>query len=158
MRRKSRDFSKLFGSGPSGLLISFLLLVIASGFDVLINPPRLSHNPLLLEVVFSLTSLATVILIVWSSKSLPREDRGNKLCTTGAFKYVRHPLYAAYVSVFSIGLAIYLNSYVYILWALLLQPIWRYLVRAEERQMIDVFGEAYIAYQKTTGQFLPKLR
>ena len=99
----------------------------------------------------------SLALIIWSVKSLPAAERGNKLCTTGAFKYVRHPLYAAFLSIFDFGLAIYLNSYIFILWAILLHPIWHYIVRYEERLMIDIFKEEYVDYQKKTGQFFPKL-
>lgn len=99
----------------------------------------------------------TLVIIVWSFRSLPTADRGNKLCTSGAFKYVRHPLYAAFLSVFDFGFAIYLNGYIFVLWAVLLHPIWHYLVKYEERTMIDTFGEAYLEYQERTGRFLPKL-
>jgi protein-S-isoprenylcysteine O-methyltransferase Ste14 len=97
-------------------------------------------------------------MIVWSVTSLPTTDRGNKLCIAGAFRYVRHPLYAAFLSIFNFGLAVYLNSYIFVLWAVLLHPIWHYVVRYEERLMINVFGEEYFEYQKKTGRFFPRLR
>jgi protein-S-isoprenylcysteine O-methyltransferase Ste14 len=119
--------------------------------------PPLSHNQLLLNSVFLVSILMTLVIIVWGVKSLPTADRGNKLCTTGAYKYVRHPLYAAFLSIFDFGLAIYLNSYIFVLWALLLHPVWHYVVRYEERLMVDVFGEEYLEYQKKTGRFLPRM-
>ena len=158
MAKRSRNFSKVFGSGPVGFLLSLVLLSVAGWLNQAINPPPISNNQVLLDAIFSISILATLMIIGWSVRSLPREDRGNKLCTTGPFKYVRHPLYAAYLSVFSFGLAIYLNSYIYVLWAVLLHPIWHYLVRTEEQQLLAVFGQAYLEYQKTTGRFFPKLR
>lgn len=154
---KTTSFNKVFGSGPVGLLISLLLLFIAHWFNQRIDLPPLSSNQFLLKTIFLVSSLVTLVIIVWSLKSLPAADRGNRLCTTGAFKYVRHPLYAAFLSVFNFGLAVYLNSYMYILWAVFLHPMWSYLVRSEEGMMIDVFGETYLTYQKKTGRFLPKL-
>ena len=59
---------------------------------------------------------------------------------------------------FDFGLAMYLNSYILIVWALLLHPLWHCLVRDEESLMIDLFGERYIEYQEKTGRFFPKLR
>lgn len=138
-------------------MLSLLLLVIARWLNQRIDLPPLSNNEFLLRTIFLVSVLATLVIVVWSLKSLPVAKRGNTLCTTGAFKYVRHPLYAAFLTVFSFGLAIYLNSYIYILWAVLLHPIWAYLVRPEEKLMIDIFGEAYLEYKKKTGRFVPRL-
>ena len=157
MAQKSTQFGKAFGSGPVGLAISLILLLIASWFNELIKLPPISNNRSLVETIFSMSILMTLIIFVWSARSLRRTDRGNQLCTTGAYSVVRHPRYAAYLSFFNFGLALYLNSYVYIVWAVLLYPIWHYLVSFEERRMVDVFGEAYIEYQQKTGCFLPKL-
>jgi protein-S-isoprenylcysteine O-methyltransferase Ste14 len=157
MEKKPTNFSRIFGIGPVGLLISLVLLFIAIWINKQIDLPPLSNNQFLLNSIFFVSVLITLAIIVWSVKSLPAADRGNKLCTSGAFKYVRHPLYAAFLSVFDFGLAIYLNSYIFIFWAVLLHPIWHYLVKYEERSMINIFGEAYLEYQKKTGRFLPKL-
>ena len=112
MEKKPTNFSKIFGIGPVGLLISLVLLFIAIWVNKQIDLPPLSNNQSLLNSVFFVSCLMTLAIIVWSFKSLPAAERGNKLCTTGAFKYVRHPLYAAFLSVFDFGLAIYLNSYI----------------------------------------------
>jgi protein-S-isoprenylcysteine O-methyltransferase Ste14 len=157
MGKKPTKFSKIFGIGPVGLLISLVLFFIATWINKQIDLPPLSNNQFLLNSIFFVSVLMTLVIIVWSFKSLPTVDRGNKLCTSGAFKYVRHPLYAAFLSVFNFGLAVYLNSYIFVFWAVLLHPIWHYLVKYEERSMIDIFGEAYLEYQKKTGRFLPKL-
>jgi protein-S-isoprenylcysteine O-methyltransferase Ste14 len=150
-------FRKIFGSGPLGLTISLILLFAAVEINRHLNLPPLSDRQSLLNAVFAFLSLLTLIVIVWSVKSLPASDRGNKLCTSGAFHYVRHPLYAAFLSIFDFGLALYLNGYIFIVWAILLHPIWHYLVRYEENLMADIFGEDYVEYRKRTGRFLPRL-
>jgi len=157
MEMKPTTFQRIFGSGPVGLVISLVLLFLAGWINTQIDLPSLSDNRFLLNALFMATGFVTLVIIVWSFKSLPAADRGNKLCTSGAFRYVRHPLYAAFLSVFNFGLAIWLNSYIFVLWALLLHPVWHYLVRDEEQMMIDTFGETYIEYQKKTGRFFPRL-
>jgi len=157
MNKQLTRLNKIFGSGPAGLLISLILFFIANWLNKRINLPPLSNNQFILNSVFFISILMTLVIIVWSVKSLPAADRGDKLRTTGVFKYVRHPLYAAFLSIFNFGLAVYLNSYIFILWAMLLHPICHYVVKYEERLMIDVFGEAYLEYQKKTGRFFPKL-
>lgn len=157
MEIKPTTFQRIFGSGPVGLVISLVLLILAGWINTQFDLPSLSENRFLLNSLFMATGLVTLAIIIWSVKSLPATDRGNKLCTSGAFRYVRHPLYAAFLSVFNFGLAIWLNSYVFVLWALLLHPLWHYLVRDEEQMMIDIFGETYSEYQEKTGRFFPRL-
>ncbi|MFA5165559.1 MAG: isoprenylcysteine carboxylmethyltransferase family protein [Candidatus Omnitrophota bacterium] len=158
MNKQPTKLSKIFGSGPAGLLISLVLFCIANWLNKRIDLPSISNSRFLLNSVFFVSILTTLVIIVWGVRSLPTADRGNKLCTTGAYKYVRHPLYAAFLSIFDFGLAIYLNSYIFVLWAVLLHPIWHYVIKYEERLMIDIFGEEYLEYQKKTGRFLPKLK
>lgn len=150
--------SKIFGSGPAGLLISVVLFFIAYWLNERIDPTPLSNSQLLLNCVFLVSVLMTLVMIIWSVKSLPAKERGNKLSTRGAFKYVRHPLYAAFLSIFDFGLAVYLNSYIFIVWAVLLHPVWHYVVRYEERLMVEIFGQSYVDYQERTGRFIPRLR
>ncbi|MCE5249907.1 isoprenylcysteine carboxylmethyltransferase family protein [bacterium] len=157
MEKKLSRFDKLFGSGPAGLLISLVLLFIAGWLDRRFDLPPISESGFLLNSVFAVSCLLTLVVIVWSVKSLPTADRGSRLCTSGAFRYMRHPLYAAFLSVFDFGLAIFLNSYIFVLWAILLHPVWHYVIRYEERLMIDIFGETYIEYEKKTGRFFPRL-
>jgi protein-S-isoprenylcysteine O-methyltransferase Ste14 len=154
--RASR-FAKIFGSGPVGLAVSLVLLLVAVWVNQRIDSSPVIEDFHVRRSVLLLSILITSALVVWSLKSLPARDRGNRLRTDGAFKYVRHPLYAAFLSVFNFGLAVYLNSYVFVLWAVILHPIWQYAVRYEERLMIEIFGTQYLEYQKKTGRFLPKL-
>lgn len=157
MKKKPSKFAKIFGSGPAGLVISLILFLIAAWLDKRLDLPRISNSRVFLDTVFYVSIFLTVIVIIWSFKSLPAADRGTKLSTAGAFKYVRHPLYAAFLSIFDFGLAVYLNSYIYVLWALLLHPVWHYVIKYEEKLMINVFGKSYVEYQKRTGRFFPRL-
>ncbi len=157
MKKIFSDFRKTFGSGPVGVVASLILLFIAFLVNGQLRVPPISDNQALLDTIFIASIVLTLVLIVWSLRSLPAADRGNRLCTSGAFRYVRHPLYAAFLSVFNFGLAIWLNSYIYLAWALLLHPVWHFLVRDEERMMIATFGDAYREYQKRTGRFFPRL-
>ena len=154
---RATKFAKIFGSGPIGLAASLILLLVAVWIDRRIDSPPMIDDDYVRGSVLLLSILITSALVVWSLKSLPARDRGNRLRTDGAFNYVRHPLYAAFLSVFNFGLAVYLNSYVFVLWAGVLHPLWHYAVRYEERLMIEIFGTQYQEYQKKTGRFLPKL-
>lgn len=152
------DFRKTFGSGPVGVVASLILLFIAFLVNRQSGIPPISDNQALLDTIFIASIVLTLALITWSLRSLPAAERGNRLVTSGAFHYLRHPLYAAFLSVFNFGFAIWLNSYVYLAWALLLHPVWHYLVRDEEGMMVATFGGAYREYQERTGRFFPRLK
>jgi len=100
-------------------------------------------------------------LFIWSviargryavSWAMPEDQR---LVTWGPYRYVRHPSYLGYFLMF-LGL--------FFLWPTLfsLVPLaailgyWR-VVPAEERVLLERFGNAYAEYQKRTGRFFPKL-
>lgn len=156
MMRKLSKFEKLFGSGPLGLVVSLLLLLAAIWMDGRADLPPISDNAALRWVIFILSCVIALLLFVGSFTSLPASQRGEKLCTGGIFKYVRHPLYAGFLSSLNIGLAVLLNSYILLAWALLLHPIWHFIVGFEEKMMVEVFGKEYEEYQKRTGRFFPR--
>jgi len=150
-------FNKIFGVGPIGLVISVILLLTAFFLGNQVGLPKISEKRFALDIIFGASLLAAISLVWWSIESLPVSDRGKVLCTWGPFKYVRHPLYAAFLSILNFGFALFLNNYIFLVWAIILHPIWHYLVRYEENLMIDLFRDAYKEYQKRTGRFFPKL-
>lgn len=84
-----------------------------------------------------------------------REDQ--VLVETGPYKYIRHPIYTAYVLNY-IGGGLLASS-----WVLLFLPAPLFMlmiyfrVGEEERTMVEIFGEPYEAYMRRTGRFLPKI-
>ena len=101
------------------------------------------------------TGLAIAIL-AWSVRALPPEARGRKLVTKGPYLYVRHPLYAAFLGPFDLGLVMFLDAWPYLVWAIAQYPLWHWNVVAEERLMIEAFGQDYADYCRKTPRFLPK--
>ncbi len=154
-----KNFDRIFGSGPIGLISSIVLFFAAKFLTNYINTPRIfEENSNIRVFLFAGLTLMTIVLIIWSIKSLNPQDRGVKLITTGMFKYFRHPLYAAFLSVFNFGLAVLLNNWIYIIWAIILHPVWHLLVMKEEKMLKEVFPNDYEEYCKKTGRFFPKLR
>ena len=93
--------------------------------------------------MFGLLALATLFLLAWSVRSLPPADRGQRLVVEEAFRYFRHPLYAAFLTFFNFGLAVLLNSWLYVVWAVVLHPLWHLNVRGEERGSDRLDGEPW---------------
>jgi len=151
-------YQRIFGRGPLGAALSlgllFLALLVArempQGWLVIPHSVKL--------IALNAGALGAFALIYWSTRTLNVKDRGRKLCTTGPFRYVRHPLYASFLSWFNFGLAIYIGHIAFILWALLLHPVWWLVIRKEEAAMSEEFGQEWSDYAKRTGCFVPRLR
>jgi protein-S-isoprenylcysteine O-methyltransferase Ste14 len=80
----------------------------------------------------------------------------HKLITNGIFDYIRHPMYASqWIWVIAQPLLIqnwiagFLNLLVFVVFYTLR-------VRAEEKMMLDTFGDEYREYMNNTGAVIPK--
>jgi protein-S-isoprenylcysteine O-methyltransferase Ste14 len=81
-------------------------------------------------------------------------EHTTQLVTSGAYRYVRHPLYS---SLFWLGLGAFLKDPSWLGTALLLGLAAALLAtaRVEERENLARFGEAYAAYCRRTRRFVP---
>ncbi len=152
------NFNRIFGSGPIGLLMSLILLFLSFYLKDLFNIPKIFIDQnFIRQSIFGLLTIISVAIIIWSLVSLNPKLRGKTLITTGSLKYFRHPLYAAFLSFFNFGLAILFNNWIFVVWAILLHPIWHLLVAEEEKMLKIIFPNDYEEYCKKTGRFFPKL-
>ena len=149
-------YERIFGTGPRGLLISLVLLAIANFFEIYFYYLQITNSNNFRYSIFSIFTILTISIILWSLKSLPPTERGKKLITNGAFKYFRHPLYGAFLSFFNFGLAIFLNNWIYLIWALIQHPVWHWNIKREERLMKNTFPNEYKIYYNKTGRFFPR--
>lgn len=152
-----KTYSRIFGSGPAGFIISLATLLGAMALESRFGGLEISKSHLPGYLVLGILSVATVSIIIWSICSLPLTQRGKNLVTNGAFKYFRHPLYGAFLSFFNFGLAAFLNNWIYVLWAVLQHPVWHWVIRGEERLMEEEFPGEYEQYSRSTGRFFPRL-
>ena len=149
-------YQRIFGTGPRGIAISTVLLGITWQVDQIVDLPPISGNGTVRIVSLVVGCLGALLIAGAATVALPPKARGTSLVTTGIYRHVRHPIYASLVSSFNFGLAIYLDGWLYLAWAVLLHPLWHWNVGGEERMMAAHFPE-YPAYTKKTGRFLPGL-
>jgi protein-S-isoprenylcysteine O-methyltransferase Ste14 len=155
---RPRGYARVFGAGPAGAAASLVLLALAAVLARGTPGLALGLPTGLRAAVAVAGGLAAAGIVAWSVRSLPVGERGHRLATAGPFRYVRHPLYAAFLSVFNPALALALDHPAYLLWALALHPLWHVMIRPEERLMADAFGAEYLRYAARTGRFLPRRR
>ena len=105
------------------------------------------------------------VLWLWTYEVLVREGKGSpsptagrtqRLVTTGIYAYCRNPsIYGKLFGVLAVGFALNSFSFCFILVPLLLtgslvEKVWR-----QEPQLIEVFGDEYVRYQKDVPLFFP---
>ena len=78
------------------------------------------------------------------------------LITTGPYRYMRHPMYTALITV-GIGLGLMSASWYFLLPFILTAIVIVLRIPHEEAAMIEKFGAQYIQYAQNTGRLLPKL-
>jgi protein-S-isoprenylcysteine O-methyltransferase Ste14 len=108
---------------------------------------------------------ALALLLLWRSHAdLGRNwfqtlemREGHRLVTNGVFKYVRHPMYAAFL-LWGVAQPLLLHNWL-AGWSHLAAFLVLYLlrVRREERMMLDYFGNEYRDYMRRTGRLFPRL-
>ena len=111
-----------------------------------------------MRIAGGLLIFAGLVLHFWTMYTLRNWWVKNQLCTTGPFRWFRHPMYAAWITLVSLGVALYFNSWILLIWVVSLHPVWHRLIIGEERVMADHFPDTYHAYAKRTGRFVPRLR
>ena len=80
----------------------------------------------------------------------------HKLITTGVYRSIRHPMYAAHW-LWAIAQALLLQNWIAGLAMLAaFLPLYRLRVELEEQMMLDHFGDQYREYTARTGRIIPR--
>jgi len=145
------------------LLISFHslaigLMYLALGFGLSGGDASMLFAPKPLAgaaIVLSATALAAWALLWFSSwRMSARLDRGHELATGGPFVLIRHPIYTS-VNLVALGTLLWVPSWP-VLAAVNLVVIGSDLrARAEERLLLEAFGDQYRVFMRGRRRFLP---
>ena len=150
-------YLRVFGSGPFGVLLTIGLLGLTFWFQGHHPTGVLGIPSFLRYLILTIATIGNLLGVIWSFRSLPVAQRGHGLCVQGAYRWVRHPLYASFISIGAPGLAIFFNYWIGLLWVVALHLLWHLVISIEERSMLNQFGEEYSAYASHTGRFFPRL-
>jgi len=153
------------------ILEIFLLSLMSVG--MLVIPLIYVFTPLLSFADYQLPSWAGWIGVVFSVVALwlfwrshadlgrnwsPTLElrKGHQLITSGVYKYVRHPMYAASL-MWGVAQVLLLHNWI-AGWSPLLSLMLMYFLRVprEEQMMLDQFGEEYQSYMSRTGRIIPR--
>lgn len=79
------------------------------------------------------------------------------LVETGVYRYIRHPMYAAFW-LWGIAQVLLLHNWICgMSYLVSFLPMYLLRVPQEEQMMIDTFGEQYQEYTTRTGRVIPKI-
>lgn len=112
-----------------------------------------------LFMVLSILGLASGVTIAFRGVGTPLPFASpNRLVTSGPYAYVRNPMVIAGLGQ-GAAVGLWLGSWLVLGYVLLGALIWNYLVRpAEERDLLDRFGEDFVIYSKSVSCWRPRLR
>jgi protein-S-isoprenylcysteine O-methyltransferase Ste14 len=119
------------------------------------QPVRLSEDVFMLILGITLLVVGS-ICNAWTVKHLIRAIKTRELVQTGPYKYIRHPMYV-FIYVTLIGAGMLWFSFTWFLLLLLFTPVWYWIGRKEEKQMLEITDGKYQDYMERTGMFFPKL-
>jgi protein-S-isoprenylcysteine O-methyltransferase Ste14 len=152
-----RGIKNLLGAGIHllllGLFLEGLTLVVRRWVSV---PIALSLGT---QVALTVPCIAACLLGgIWFNRSLDLIavhllHGENELITHGPFAYVRHPLYATLLIFVPPLMIVWLSDLLFLVPWVLLLVVSHYVVRLEERGLVEEFGQEYKRYR----QFVPAL-
>lgn len=146
--------------GDIGQLISlglFLIVWVGDSFLLRRSTFMRDYVPLYVSlVVLGISLVAAMYLFRSGHVVVSHERRPGGLVVTGAFRYVRHPLYSASMLTY-LGLTVSTVSLLSLVLWVGIFALHNYIASYEEKLLEEKFGEVYTAYKKRTGKWIPRI-
>jgi protein-S-isoprenylcysteine O-methyltransferase Ste14 len=144
--------------GDAGQLILFGLFVVIWILDSFILHRftfLVDRIPLVVRMIILGAALAAAFYLFKSAHGVVSgEHRLTTVVSSGAFRYVRHPLYLGSILIYS-GLTVSTASLLCLGLLVVIVVFYNFIASYEEKLLEAKFGEAYATYQKNTGKWVP---
>jgi protein-S-isoprenylcysteine O-methyltransferase Ste14 len=151
-------YQKYFGVGPLGALISAVMFGFLWLLDRSFHHVRILRYPKPFVIIGSALIGLWICWHAWSLITISQWWHHDRLCTTGPYRFVRHPIYAGGALLGATGISLIFNSWIILPLPVLAFAVYSILIRKEESMMLAVFGEEYQRYAARTGRLSPRLR
>lgn len=145
-----------FGVGPKTFVPSLIFAVVAwAATSAWPGAFRLRALPDLAETVGAVLTAAGLLLWITGVITVMRAYNRDQLVTTGVFALVRHPVYAAWITMVFPGLALLLRSWPMLLTPLVAYAIFKSLIHREDEYLEQRFGQPYRDYRRRVNEVIP---
>jgi len=146
----------MFGKGMIAAFVSIFIfiagIILTNKFDVF----SLDFGLTVRILVASILAVCSMLIYYYALNHLPLSKLNKVLVMSGPYKYVRHPRYAAIIFFISPAFAFILNSWLCLISTIVIYLVFRYCIRKEEKNLVNLFGEDYETYIQKTPRILPK--
>jgi protein-S-isoprenylcysteine O-methyltransferase Ste14 len=145
---------------PALFLHGAELLLLWFGLVLALQRGNVDWGVTVKGVVGTLIVLVAAFFMAWSHtflrswRLLPELDTGHQLCTAGPYAVVRHPMYLA-INLLGLGSANWVPTPEVTFAAALLVVACDLRARAEERALLEAFGERYRNYMQRVRRMVP---
>lgn len=144
------------------------LLGLAALIAYIVNPTWMSWSSLPLPAWFRRSGVGVAllgfVLLQWSHQALgrnwsdePRLLTGQGLVRSGPYRWIRHPIYSAFLLIFSSPLLIAANWFLGAMWIGMATLDVLRRIRIEEALLLRHFGDEYRVYMRVTGRVMPRI-
>jgi len=155
---KAKNGEHPFGDAGQLIFLGVFLAVWIGDSFFLRTTTFLSHViPLSMRLfIFGLTLIAACYFFGSGHVVVSHHERPKSVLITGAFRYVRHPLYLASILTY-LGLTISTASLLSLAILLGIFVFYNYIAGYEEQLLEERFGEVYRTYKERTRKWVPKM-
>jgi len=110
-----------------------------------------------IHILSNVFIIGGLILLSNAWSTLYQASKKGVLSTSGAYRYLRHPQYFAFILII-IGFLLQWPTLITLIMAPILIVRYVALAKIEERQMLSKFGHVYREYRSKTPGFFPSIR
>ena len=155
---KEKNGEHPFGDAGQLILLGvFLIVWIGDSFFLHRSTFLSNYVPLYIRLIILGLTLATAMYLFRSGHVVvSHEQRPNSVLATGAFQYVRHPLYLASILTY-LGLTVSTASLFSLVLLVGIFVFHNYIASYEEGLLETKYGEEYQKYKIRTGKWMPRI-
>jgi protein-S-isoprenylcysteine O-methyltransferase Ste14 len=148
-----------WGIGPKFTVISLVYAAIIFAIqNIVFSEYRFVIYSTFINTILGILLIATGLFIfLIPAFTIDKYFYEGTLCKKGVYAYLRHPIYASWISFIVPGIVIARGSILGITIPLFMYVIFRALIYREEQYLIDTFGDEYIEYKSKVWAVFPKL-
>ena len=155
---KNKNHMSYFGVGPVyvSIILTLTLISIYLGKTSYLSAGIINAIDLPMKILGLIIIILGILLWI-QAVLISRIDKNiteNKLVTTGAYAWVRNPIYSS-ISLMLTGTLILQNNLFLLIIPFIFWLILTLLVKKEEVVLAKVFGEEYLSYKSKVNRCIP---